>query len=342
MASVFRLSLRSTLVCASLCAAIAVQGCKSKDDAKAKADPDALAVTKPTDPLSLKIDETWNFADPSATQTAFETMLTQVDPTTAQAPLQRAEILTQIARCQGLQQRWSEAAESLEKAQTLTEGTRSRASVRVLLESGRIKNSRRLDDRGAREFTEAWNLSRELREDALAVDAAHMLAIVLGDDPRKSIEWNERALRYAEASVDDRAKRWKASLYNNLGWAYHDLKSYPAALDMFRKAQTERERNPQNVKEIRIAKWSVGRALRSLGKADEALEIQRSIEQELAASGETDGFNEEELAECLTALSRPDEARPHFAKAYDLLKADRWIAANQPDRLSRLRTLGGE
>ena len=40
----------------------------------------------------------------------------------------------------------------------------------------------------------------------------------------------------AETAGDERARNWAASLYNNLGWTYHDQGRYAEALQMFEKA----------------------------------------------------------------------------------------------------------
>lgn len=53
----------------------------------------------------------------------------------------------------------------------------------------------------------------------------------------------------------------------------------------------------------------------------------------------------EELGECLLALGRPAEARPHFSRphfsrAHELLSQDLWLREHEPERLTRLATLG--
>jgi branched-chain amino acid transport system ATP-binding protein len=47
----------------------------------------------------------------------------------------------------------------------------------------------------------------------------------------------------------------------------------------------------------------------------------------------------EEIAECLLALKRPEEAKSYFARAYELLSKDKWLVAEEPKRLERLRDL---
>jgi hypothetical protein len=73
---------------------------------------------------------------------------------------------------------------------------------------------------------------------------------------------------------------------------------------------------------------------------EEALAEQRSLATELDEAGETDGYVDEEIAECLLDLGRGGEARPFFARAYAALSGDVGLTAEQPQRLDRLRSLG--
>lgn len=76
-----------------------------------------------------------------------------------------------------------------------------------------------------------------------------------------------------------------------------------------------------------------------MGRLDEALTKQQALLLESEQSGEPDGYVFEELGECLLALGRADEARPYFAQAYALLSQDAWLAADEPQRLERLKAL---
>ncbi len=96
----------------------------------------------------------------------------------------------------------------------------------------------------------------------------------------------------------------------------------------------------QDTTGTRIAKWTVGRCLRSLNRYEEALSIQQALANEYAAADSEDGYVYEELGECLLALGREPEAKPYFAKAYQLLRSDIWLARDEPSRLARLRDLG--
>jgi hypothetical protein len=93
------------------------------------------------------------------------------------------------------------------------------------------------------------------------------------------------------------------------------------------------------VKETRIAAWTVARTLRSLNRVEEALSKQMALKEEFESAGEADGYVLEEIGECLLALNQLDESRPYFAKAYDVLSKDEWLAEQEPDRLARLKEL---
>jgi hypothetical protein len=54
-----------------------------------------------------------------------------------------------------------------------------------------------------------------------------------------------------------------------------------------------------------------------------------------------DPYVDEELAECMLALGRDVEARPHFAKAAAGLATDSWLVEHEPARIARLRELAG-
>jgi tetratricopeptide (TPR) repeat protein len=214
-----------------------------------------------------------------------------------------------------------------------------RPRVRHLLERGSVFNSSGQPERAVPIFLEALRAAEAAGEDGLAVDAAHMLGICAPASER--LEWNHRALALAERSEQPAARRWLASLYNNIGWIHHGAGEYAAALDLFEKALSLREARSQ-VPETRIARWCVARTLRSMARLDEALSMQRRLAVELEADDQTDGYVDEEIAECLLALGRAREARGSFARAHELLAADQGLAAREPARLERLKKLSRE
>lgn len=285
-------------------------------------------------------DQLWDYDHPAETESLFRERL-------AQAPAGSSylsQLLTQIARAQGLQRQFRAAHETLDKAEGLLQPDWSRARIRCHLERGRVFNSAGHPEQARPHFLAAWEQAVAAGADFYAIDAAHMIAIVeppAAQMARHQMAWNLRAVALAEQSNDPRARNWLGSLYNNIGWTWHDQGDYAQALAFFEKALAWREQQG-NVSQIRIARWCVARARRSLGDLETALAMQRALLAELEAAGESDRYVLEEIGECLLALQRdPDEARRCFALAYAQMSQDPWIAANEPERLTRLRQLGG-
>jgi tetratricopeptide (TPR) repeat protein len=281
----------------------------------------------------LDFDALWDYSNPQHTETKFREILIQI-PEDNPAYL---ELLTQIARAQGLEQKYDRAHQTLDQVERRLGNYPSRAKVRYYLERGRVFNSSGNPDEARPLFERALESAKDISEDFYAVDALHMLAIVA--PPDSSLDLNLLAIQLAESSEQEKARNWLASLYNNTGWSYHDLGDYHSALDMFQKAEATR-RSQGRVNEIRIAVWAVARALRSLKCFEEALSKQMTLKEEYEAAGEKDGFVFEEIGECLLALSRPEEAHPYFAQAHEILSQDVWLAEKEPERLARLQKLG--
>lgn len=285
-------------------------------------------------PLS-EFDRLWNFGDPAGTEAKFRELIPAAE---AESPSLLAELLTQVARTQGLQRKFDEAHATLDDVEAMLPETSARARVRCLLERGRVFNSSGHPADARPLFLAAWDLARDAGEDGLAVDAAHMLGILA--PPAEALRWNETAIAYAEQSASEKAKRWLGPLYNNTGWTYFDGGDPARALEIFEKARAwfEQYGGPN---QIRIARWTVARAHRALGRTEEALQAQQTLLREREATGEPDGYVFEELGECLLALDRPAEASPYFRQAHALLSQDPWLAEKEPERISRLGRLGG-
>ena len=278
-------------------------------------------------------DKLWDYNDPGATERTFRALLPRAEASGDES--YRAQLLTQIARAQGLQRRFDEAHATLDQAAQANEPL---PRVRYLLERGRVFNSAG-DPASARPlFEQAMETASRNELDRYAIDAAHMIAIVEAD-PQKQLEWNLRAMDLAERSTDERARRWRASLYNNIGWTYFDRKDYARAMEVFEKAVALRREQDQP-RELRVARYCVAKTLRVQGKLDEAVAIDRQIIAEAEAAGEPDGYFEEELAECLHAQGKMDAAKPHFRRAYKELSKDAWLTEHEPQRLERLKQLG--
>lgn len=275
---------------------------------------------------NVSFDSLWDYDHPGESERAFQALLPEIDGEL------RLQLLTQIARAQGLQGQFDAGHATLDEAERSLSDETTAAHVRLLLERGRLFNSAGAPERARPLFEQAWELGQAVGEIGYAVDAGHMLGILKAPE----LDWSWKAVRLAQSSSDPNARRWLASLYNNIGWTLHDRGEYAAALELFEKAAPLRE---QQEKPTRIARWAVARALRSLNRLDEALAIQYALAEQLAQAGETDGYVDEELGECLLAMGRADEAKPHFADAYARLSQDSWLAQHEPERLERLRQL---
>jgi tetratricopeptide (TPR) repeat protein len=102
--------------------------------------------------------------------------------------------------------------------------------------------------------------------------------------PEQQLRWDERALEIATGSSQPAAKRWEASLRNNIGLALYQQRRYEAALAEFRRAVALRERGG-DAEALRIARWSEAWTLRALDRVDDAIAIQTRLEAEYAAAG---------------------------------------------------------
>jgi tetratricopeptide (TPR) repeat protein len=279
-------------------------------------------------------DHLWDYDHPAETEQKFRRILGIAE--TSGDLSYTIQLLSQIARAQGLQREFAAAHKTLDKAQALLTADLTIAHIRYLLERGRVFNSARQVEEARPLFLEAWPLALAANADFYAVDAAHMLGII--EPPDQQLIWNLRAVELAEKSAEPRARNWLGSLYNNIGWTYHDMAQYEAALLTFQKALQWREAQ-QQAESIRIARWCVARTLRSLQRVEEALIIQRALLAEYQSCGQPSGYVYEEMAECLFLLNQKEEARLYFGLAHERLSQDTWLAANEPDRLQRLQEL---
>lgn len=276
------------------------------------------------------LDRLWDYDDPAASEERFRALLDE--PPLPLPAAYRLQLLTQIARTYSLRRRFAAAHTLLDQVQAEMTGG-DLVEVRNLLERGRTFNSAGKPEQALPLFRRAFTLADAAGEPFYAVDALHMLAIAASPD--EQLDWNRRAVDYALATGDERARGWLASLYNNIGWTYFDGGDFQQALASFRKALTERQRQGKP-DQIRVARWCIGRALRALDQLPAALLVQRLLEED----PDHDGFVEEELAEILLALGRTTEAAAYFAAAHERLSTIPWVAADT-GRMERLRRLAG-
>lgn len=225
----------------------------------------------------------WDFDDPASSGERF------LDAAELAGEPDRTSWLTQYVRALGLQEQY-------DAANRVLDGLRSddpEAATYLALERGRVLRSSGHPDEARPLFEQAAATASAAGLDALQVDALHMEALVASPEDQPAI--HEQALAVARASSDQRARDWDASLLNNVGMTYADAGDFTSALATFEEALAARERigDPAT---IRVARWMVAWSLRNLGRREEALEIQRSLQQELESVGETDHYVDEELA----------------------------------------------
>lgn len=284
----------------------------------------------------LDFDKLWNYNDPKGTRDKFEELLSKaIDGDDESYYLQ---LLTQIARTYGLEANFDAAHKVLFEVESKLSDDLDIVRVRYLLERGRAYRSDNKPERAIPFFTESFQLAKKVGADFYAVDAAHMVAIA-EPDPLKQYQWNLDAIEIAEKSKEARARNWLGSLYNNMGWSYHDGADFEKALDMFEKALVAHEEKGREGN-IKIARWSVARCLRSLERIDEALEIQLALYEEEKVAGSGSGYTEEELGELYLIKEDTAQAESFFAASYQVLSKDIWLVRNEPSRLERLKKLG--
>ena len=231
----------------------------------------------------------WDFADLDGSEERLHAQLAD-EPEDAG----RAEVLTQLARVEGLRGDFDGCERLLEQAEALA-GSSEVARVRIDIERGRKLRSSGDAPAALPLFEAAFDRACAARQWFMAADAAHMAAIA---DERVAVQWTERGLELAAA--EPAAAYWEGPLLNNLGWHYYERGEFRSALAAFERALAARERDPHRPAEIEIARYCVGKALRALGRADEAAPL---LEQCIASS-EPDFYFHEELAEIYKELGR--------------------------------------
>ena len=186
----------------------------------------------------------WDFDDLDATEARFRDL--------------RAEVMTQLARVQGLREDYASGERLLDE---VTEQS-PRVRIRVDLERGRLRRSAGDKDAALPFFEHAFAAAVTAGEDWLAGDAAHMAALA-APDREGFAAWTNRGLELARGS--EAAAYWEGPLLNNLGWEHYDAAEYERALELFEQALVVRERDPGNPAAIQQAREAVAEARNALG-----------------------------------------------------------------------------
>lgn len=265
--------------------------------------------------MSVQPSTLWDYGNPELSEQRFRAAL-------ASASTNDALILrTQIARTFGLRRNFAEAQAILFEITSQLETTSPEVQVRYYLELGRTfvsathppeTQTTAALEQARSNYTKAFQLAEQAQLDALAIDTLHMLAFV-DSDPEGQIKWNSQAIAYMEASTQAEAKRWAGALYNNLGYALHQLGRYDEALSAFQQALKAHEQTG-NSGNIRVAHWMIAWTLRAMHRLNDALEIQLRLEKECDEAGEPDSYVFEELELLYQALNNPERAEFYAAR----------------------------
>jgi len=267
-----------------------------------------------TEPRSNGWRDVWDFNDLDLSERRFRAALEQEETAAG-----RAALFTQLARIEGLRGDFAAGERLLAIAEAL-----GGAESWVLIERGRLLRSSGDGPSALPLFEAAFEQARAVQDGFLAGDAAHMAALV-GDMEA----WTARGI---ELTDDDPGGYWLARLLNNVGWSRYEAGDFERALDAFNEALAVRSKDPQELHEREIARYAVGKALRALGRIDEATgQLELAVAWATEAGFEAPYFHEE-LAECYAAAGRTEEARVQAQRAMELFREHEAAGA----RLGRL------
>jgi tetratricopeptide (TPR) repeat protein len=214
-----------------------------------------------------RLRELWDFADLVGTEARLRAALN--DEATDDG---RAEVLTQLARVEGLRDNFAAGHALIDEAETLVSPD-STGRVRALLERGRLHRSGGDPEAAQPLFVAAFVLAKKRGDLWFAADAAHMVALV--DDPEK---WTQVGLDVIAEHPN--LTHWLGPLHNNLGWYYFEHERYEDALTAFDQTPAP------------YAAYGKAKTLHVLGRTAEAAQAARRALELLP-----DGSDEEFLAE---------------------------------------------
>ena len=217
----------------------------------------------------------WDFSDLDGTEARLRPLLDN-----QATDDERAEVLTQLARVEGLRDNFAAGHALVDEAETLV-SPESTGRVRALLERGRLYRSGGDPEAAQPLFVAAFVLAKKNGDLWFAADAAHMVALV--DDPEK---WTQVGLDLIEKHPE--LAHWLGPLHHNVGWFYVENERYEDALAAF-------ERTPAPAP---YAVYGKAKTLHLLGREAEAAQAARDALELLP-----DGANEEIITELKSIAS---------------------------------------
>jgi tetratricopeptide (TPR) repeat protein len=163
-------------------------------------------------------DDVWKLGDPATIETAFRNLLLQAKALKDTATC--LHIMSQIALAQAIQNKFENAHQTLDEAETMLTPKHDAARAKILLERGVFFRQAGNIDEAIAHLKKAYVFSIEHNMDLAAVEAAHLSAIVAQTTAEK-LAWNQRAIDIAENSDDPKVRAWLNQLYKALE---HDKK----------------------------------------------------------------------------------------------------------------------
>ncbi len=263
--------------------------------------------------MAIDINALWDHSQPDLSERRFTSALAGAGAE------ERLILRTQIARTHGLRRDFRKARDILASIASAQEEASSEVKARYLLELGRTYAStahpketqtQETLETARNLFLRAHAVAASARLDFLAIDALHMMVCV-DTAPDQQLEWNQKALSYMERSDQAEARKWEASLRNNVGYAKHLKGEYEAAIQQFRLSRAAHERLGR-IRQVRVADWMIAWTLRAQKKYPEALALQLALERAWDADGEPDPYVYEELEHLYRALGNEPQAL-HYA-----------------------------
>jgi len=198
----------------------------------------------------------WDFDDLDGTEQRLRARLEEESDDAG-----RAEVLTQLARVEGLRGDFDACERLLLEAERLA-GASAPAKIRIDLERGRKLRSSGDPAAALPLFEAAFARASESGEHYLAGDAVHMCALA-AEDRAAMEQWTQRGVELGER--EPAAAYWAGPLLNNLGWAYFDAGEHEDALQLFERALEARKRDPVDQEAIAFAEEAIQSARDALG-----------------------------------------------------------------------------
>jgi tetratricopeptide (TPR) repeat protein len=260
--------------------------------------------------MAIDLTTLWDFSRPDVSEQRFRAALKDASNDDALI------LQTQIARTYGLRKDFKGAREILQSIEPQIATAGAEPKARYYLELGRTyasaahtaeQQTTQTREMARAAYQRALDEARAGQLDGLAIDAIHMMAFI-DTAPADQLKWGQQALAVVEASGQPAARRWEASIRNNIGYSLHQLGRYDEALQQFQLALALRERGT-DTEATRAAHWMVAWTLRALGRNDEALEIQLRLDREAEAAGQPDPFVLEELETLYRARGDTERAQ---------------------------------